>query len=103
MAECEARLRGLDVAPQQLMALPAVITDHLHELRDVVNKDTDRARVVLERLVGTIPLRPVGKQLEGMIRGNLVGLMNLEVLVAKSGAGKGISSLPNIGSVLKTA
>ena len=88
--ESEAMLRGLDVAPQHLVALPGLITEHLGELRDVLHEDTDRARTVLERLVGTIPLRPVGTQLVGTIRGNLVGLLNLEVLVAKSGAGRGI-------------
>ncbi|HXX38196.1 MAG TPA: hypothetical protein VEP50_08600 [bacterium] len=91
--ECEAILRGPDVAPQQLVALPGMIRDHLAEPRDVLNEDTDRARVILFRLVGTIPLRPVGTQLVGTIRGNLIGLLNLQMMVATSGAGRGILPL----------
>ena len=90
VAECEAMLRGVDVAPQRLVALPALITRHLDELRDVLNEDTDRARDILERMVGTITLRPVGPRLVGSIQGNLGGLLDLDVMVAKSGAGRGI-------------
>jgi hypothetical protein len=37
------------------------------------------------------------------VTGNLKGLLDLEETVGNAGAGRGISSLPNIGGILEVA
>lgn len=66
--------------------LPSVIETYLRDLRAVLGRDTERARNLLQRLLGDVVLRADQYGLIAEIRGNL----NAAVDVDSDGAGRGI-------------
>ena len=104
MVECEARLRTAAQAPPPTVAsLPTLVARHLSDLRATLNTDVEAARALLARLVGSVILRRRGSQLLAEIEGKIDSLMVDELGGDIRGAGRGISSLPNIGGVLGLA
>lgn len=96
LQEAEARISRLeasvvpppDVPPGRLVAMPSVIEGYLCELRGLLNRDIERARAILGRLVGQIMLQPTKEGLTAVLRGNVAGILGLHY--DKSGAGRGI-------------
>lgn len=83
LEDTERRLERLEAAlrsprPQKLVALPTVIEGYLQDLRETLDSDTDRARVLLRKLVGKVVLRRDGERLIADLMGNLPGLLNLD-------------------------
>ncbi len=74
-------------------ALPFLIDTYLKDLRSVLYRDTDRARLMLSKLVGEIILRPEEDGLVAEIRGNAGALLDVES-GSPNGAGSGIPHLP---------
>lgn len=70
--------------------LPLVVEDYLRRLKDTLETDTDTARALIGKLVGTVPLKRSGDRLIGEVRGNLSGLLDLAV--ANDGSGGPICS-----------
>ncbi len=67
---------------------------YLKDLRGTLGRDTDRARVLLAKLVGHITLRRDGDSLVAELRGNLPALLEMDEPLYNRGAGRGILSLP---------
>ena len=88
VAACEAALRAATLGQKKVTALPSLVEGYLRDLRATLDTDTDRARSLLAKLIGTVTLRPDGNRLVGEVRGNLPALLDIEV--AKYGAGRGI-------------
>ena len=112
LEEAERRVAGLVEAaahgskrhssPVELVK--TAIDRYLADLRATLESDIGGARQLLGRGVERIVLRRGDDgRLWAEVRGNLAGLLNLEdaELVAGVGAGRGISSLPNIGGVVE--
>jgi site-specific DNA recombinase len=89
--ELEAALQTAP-ASQPIVALPTTVERYLKDLRETLGNDTDRARTLLAKMVGTVILRRDGEKLVGEVRGNLQGLLNLkdEERFGSGGAGRGI-------------
>jgi hypothetical protein len=79
-------------ASQTIVALSTIVEQYLRDLRDTLGNDTDRARVLLAKMVGTVTLRRQGEDLIGEVRGNLRGLLHMEdeERFGSDGAGRGI-------------
>jgi hypothetical protein len=65
-----------------------------------VEADPDNARALITKLIGKITLRRKDGHLWAEMRGNVTGLLEVDDQVGNAGAGRGISSLPNIGGAL---
>ena len=105
LEETERRVSDLEAevktpSKRVVALLPGAVSARLQELQRLIGKDNDRARAVLAQLLGQITLRRDGKRLLAELRGNLPGILNLDHY-DKGGAGRGISSLPNIGGVVE--
>lgn len=61
-----------------MRALPSLIDSYLKDLRSILYRDTDRARLMLSKLVGEIVLRPEEDGLVAEIRGNTGALLDVE-------------------------
>lgn len=85
----EAALAVTTKARGNVTLHPATIEGYLRDLRGTLGRDTDHARMLLQRLVGRITLRRKANRLVAEIGGNLPGLLDLEDY-GKSGAGGGI-------------
>lgn len=72
-----------------MRAFPSMIDTHIKDLRTILYLDTDRARLMLSKLVGQIVLRPEEDGLVAEIRGNVGSLLNVEPGIP-NGAGRGI-------------
>jgi len=96
----EAALHASESKVGDVAALSRRIGEYLNSLHQVMGKDSARARTILQRLIGEVTLKPNQKGLEAILRGNLSGILDLD-RYCTIGAGRGISSLPNIGGVLK--
>jgi hypothetical protein len=59
----------------------------------LLERDTERARSLLAKLVGPITLRRDGARLIAELRGNLPALVELEDKLYNRGAGRGIREL----------
>ena len=73
---------------------------YLNRLHGVMGKDPARARMILQKLIGEVSLKLNQEGLEAILQGNLPGILDLD-RYCTIGAGRGISSLPNIGGVLE--
>jgi len=101
VAELEAALKA-PPPKSKVTFLPGVVETYLKDLKGTLGKDTDKARSLLAKMVGQVTLRRSGDRLVAELRGNLNGLLDLDDC-DKSGAGRGISSLPNIGGIFELA
>jgi hypothetical protein len=83
-------------ASQTIVALSTIVEQYLRDLRDTLGNDTDRARVLLAKMVGTVTLRRQGEDLIGEVRGNLRGLLHMEdeERFGSDGAGRPALQLP---------
>ena len=95
MAQAEAALRETDQAPGTANALPRMVEHYLRELRRLVGKDPDRARVILQKLIGEVTLEPNDQGLMAVLRGNVCGNANLEDGSCTTGAGSPVPMLPS--------
>lgn len=83
---------GLAAEPKiavSVRALPSLVENYLRNLRSVLYRDTDRARLMLSRLVGDIVLRPEEDGVVAEVRGNVGALLGVE-FGSTNGAGRGI-------------
>ncbi len=98
LEEQERRIEELETAlqtsaqPRKVIALPSVVEDYLGDLRGTLGRDTDRARALLTKMVGKVKLRKVGNRLVAEVRGNVLGLLDVEgeERFGSRGAGRGI-------------
>jgi hypothetical protein len=98
----EAELKAPPSRPK-VVALSTTVMRHLADLRIAFGRDNDRARSALRKLVSQVVLRRHGDRIMAEVTGNLKALLDLDEVVENDGAGRGISSLPNVGGVLKIA
>jgi len=87
----------------KIAVLPSLVELYLADLKGSLGRDTERARGLLAKLVGQITLKRDGDRLVAELRGNLPAILELEDELYNRGAGRGISSLPNIGGVLEVS
>jgi hypothetical protein len=83
---------GLAAEPKiavSVRTLPSLVENYLRNLRSVLYRDTDRARLMLSRLVGDIVLRPEEDGVVAEVRGNVGALLGVE-FGSTNGAGRGI-------------
>jgi len=73
-----------------VVVLPGLIEGYLRDLQRVVGKEPDRARVIVQKLIGEVTMEPNNKGLEAVLRGNLASVLNLEEKYCTTGAGRGI-------------
>ncbi len=97
LEECERRTAELETAARaeppasaKVVALPHVVAAYLDDFRGTLGKDTDQARALLAKLIGHVTLRRRDDRLVAEVRGNLPGLLGLEDVCGKDGAGRGI-------------
>lgn len=86
----QADLRTEPKTKATMRISPSVIETYLRDLRAVLGRDTERARNLLQRLLGDVVLRADQYGLIAELRGNL----NATVDVDSDGAGRGILHLP---------
>ncbi len=98
LEECERRTGELETAARaepparaKVVALSHVVATYLDDFR---GKDTDRARGLLAKLIGHITLRRRDDRLVAEVRGNLPGLLGLEGVCGKYGAGRASHIVP---------
>ena len=90
VSRLEASL-ALTTKREKVTLHPAIVERDLRDLKGTLGRDTDRARMILERLIGKVTLRREGGRVVAEIGGNLPGLLNLETSWVDSfGAGRGI-------------
>jgi len=82
------------------VALASLVQGYLGDLRAALGTNVAYARTLLEKLLGKVTLHQEGQDLVAEVKGNLVGILGEEALCGFYSAGRGISSLPNIGGVL---
>jgi hypothetical protein len=75
VAELEAAVRIAPAGPPILPPIEGAVEVYLRDLRATLETDAPRARELLARGIGSITLRPVGKQLVAELQGNLAGLL----------------------------
>ncbi|MDR7419065.1 MAG: hypothetical protein QN178_09155 [Armatimonadota bacterium] len=99
LEESEARVARLEAASSapasiprtKVTAIPTVIAGYLHDLRKTLGRDTERARMILSRLVGQVTLQSVKDGLVAEVRANVSGILNAqEFRYCQNGAGRGI-------------
>lgn len=95
VAQAEAAVREADLSDGKLAVLPALIEHHLRDLQSVVGKEPDRARVILQKLIGDVTLQPNKEGLEAVLRGNVPGILNLDERYCTTGAGSPFLTQPN--------
>jgi hypothetical protein len=100
--ELEAELKAPSSRPK-VVALSTAVMRYLADLRIAFGQDHDRARSVLRKLVSQVVLRRHGDRLMAEVTGNLRALLDIDDVVENDGAGRGISSLPNIGGAWEVA
>jgi len=90
--------------PAPVVSVMSVVKRYLRNLRATLETNVDQARRLLALAVGKTVLVREGRLLVAEITGNLAGVLTLEhSMFGSVGAGRGISSLPNIGCILEVA
>lgn len=98
LEEAERKVRtiranmGIAAEPKiaaSIRVLPSLVENYLMNLRSVLYRDTDRARLMLSRLVGDIVLRPEEDGVVAEVKGNVGALLGVE-FGSTNGAGRGI-------------
>ena len=60
VASLEVRLEDVPAAAPRLVRLPSVIEDYLRQFKETMNKDQERTRALLAKLIGPVTLRRNG-------------------------------------------
>ncbi len=61
-----------------MAVLPSVVEKYLRELKESLNRDPERARGLLAKLLGPITLRRDGNRLIAELKGNLPALLRMD-------------------------
>jgi len=102
--EAEQRVASLEAAvaaarrPLLVEPFKASVERFLHDLRGTLQTNTDKARRLLARALDRIVLQCEGSSLVAHFYGNIAGVLQIndqQMLTARAGAGRGISSLPH--------
>ncbi len=95
VARLETSLVDLPDLPAKAVAvIPSVIAAYLKDLRQVLGRDTERARAILRDLLGEITLKPDDKGLVAVLQGNVPGILGLPFY--NRGAGSQASRLSKV-------
>ena len=81
--------------------MSTTVMRHLADLRIAFGRDNVRGTSAPRKLVSQVVLRCHGDRLMAEVTGNLKDLLDLDEGVENDGAGRGISSLPNIAGVFE--
>ncbi len=85
--ELEAAIK-VPVKTNTVSVLPSVVEGYLKDLRGSLNRDHERARDLLAKLLGPITLRREGGKLIAEMKGNLPALLEMgEEALYKRGSG----------------
>ena len=108
LLETEARVAHLEAAlrsepNRKVSLLPSAVEMCLRDLGGTLGTDPDYARSLLAKLIDSITLRKEGARLFADVRGAIAGLLSLDSEYDNHGAGRGISSFPNLGGLLELA
>lgn len=96
VATFEARLKDVSTVPRVSFSCPSVVESYLRQLKDTMNKNEERARDFLSKLIGPVTLRREGAHLVTEVRGNLEALLGfgdpheVNLYGGTRGAGSGI-------------
>jgi hypothetical protein len=88
VAECEAALAAAREVPEKIQRPSSSIGRYLEDLRGALETDTDRARRLLVKMLGKVMLRREGARLLAEVKGDLLGLLDVdEEVFGRAGAG----------------
>ncbi len=76
--EVEVALRSPSPAKQKVATLPSVVEGYLKDLRESLNRNPEKARGLLARLLGPITLRREDGKLIAEMKGNLPVLLEMD-------------------------
>lgn len=96
VAECDAALAAAREAPAKIERPSPSINRYLEDPRGALHTDNDRARRLLTKMLGKVTLRREGTRLLAEVKGDLLGLLDVdEEVFGRAAAGRGISYPPH--------
>lgn len=87
VAHAEAAVREPDLRVPTANAVPGLVRKYLDDLHGLIGREPDRARTILQKLVGEVTLQPTDEGLDAVVRGNIPGILNLDKWYCTTGAG----------------